>query len=360
MPRVDVSLGERSYPVIIGSGMLSQAASWSPWLGTGAVFVISNEVIAPLYLQKVLDALQGHQTHVLILPDGEPTKTTGTWVRILDHLAAKGAQRDATIIALGGGVVGDMAGFAAATWMRGIAYVQAPTSLLAQVDASVGGKTAVNHPQGKNLIGAFHQPRAVLIDIDTLETLPDREYRAGLAEVIKYGFIHDTGFLGWLETHSSAIARRETAILENIVERCVTNKARVVAADEKEAGERALLNFGHTFGHAIENLTAYTRYLHGEAVALGMLIATRLSELTGRCPAGTRVRLQQLLTTLQLPVSLPEDVSARDMLDCMQLDKKNQAGSLRLVLLNQAGQAEIVDNCDEAMILQAITSAGNV
>jgi 3-dehydroquinate synthase len=355
MHRVEVSLNKRSYPVMIGSALLAKTESWAPWLGDGAVLVVSNEVVAPLYLAQVMESLQDRQVHQLVLPDGESAKTPQTWSRILDCLAETGAQRDTTLIALGGGVIGDMTGFAAASWMRGIRYLQAPTTLLAQVDASVGGKTGVNHPRGKNLIGAFHQPSAVVVDIDTLSTLPAREYRAGLAEVLKYGAIRDVDFLQMLEDNTDLINQRNSSILARIVKRCVENKARVVAADEKEAGERALLNFGHTFGHAIETLTDYTRYLHGEAVAIGMVIAAQLSESSGRCPAGTRQRLESLLTSLQLPVTMPDDVSGTNMLECMQLDKKNLGGRLRLVLLSETGKAHIDDGCDEVTIRQAIS-----
>jgi 3-dehydroquinate synthase len=359
MRRVKVSLGERSYPVLIDSDILSRPDSWAPWLDSGTILVVSNEVVAPLYLEGVMAALVNHQVETLVLPDGEPAKTPQTWLQILDRLAETGAQRDATVIALGGGVIGDMAGFAAASWMRGIRYLQAPTTLLAQVDASVGGKTGVNHPLGKNLVGAFHQPSAVLVDIATLKTLPAREYHAGLAEVVKTGAIRDHEFLEMLEKDAPLINQRDMAVLEAVVERCVVNKAQVVAADEKEAGERALLNFGHSFGHAIETLTAYTRYLHGEAVAIGMVIAAQLSELTGLCPSGTRQRLERILTTLQLPVTMPADVSEAAMLDCMQLDKKNLAGKLRLVVLTGIGQAEVADNCDESIICEAIVQCRN-
>jgi 3-dehydroquinate synthase len=288
------------------------------------------------------------------LPDGEQHKTMATWSMILDFLADSRAGRDACLLALGGGVIGDICGFAAASWMRGIASIQLPTTLLAQVDSSVGGKTGVNHPAGKNLVGAFHQPHAVIADTRTLLTLPEREYRAGLAEVIKYGAIADLPFLDWLEQASAAIKSREPAALQHMVETSVRHKADIVAADEREGGIRAILNFGHSFAHALETITGYSTYLHGEAVAIGMHIASRLSELRGMSQHGFAARLHRMLVTHGLPVTVPDNISNRVMLQHMKLDKKNVARQRRLVLLQAPGQAVVDSASSDAQVEAAI------
>jgi 3-dehydroquinate synthase len=272
----------------------------------------------------------------------------------MSTLAQLGASRDATVIALGGGVVGDLAGFAAALWMRGIAFVQIPTTLLAMVDSSVGGKTGVNLPQGKNLVGAFHQPRAVFIDPDTLRTLPERELLAGLAEVIKYAAIGDSEFMDWLEANVRSLLDRDSAALQHAIETSVRHKARVVAADEHERGERALLNLGHTFGHAIEAATGYKRFLHGEAVAIGMLAAARLSAALGMAAVADADRLQTLLSRFGLPTTIPKDLDDRQLLDLMRLDKKAESGKLRLILWRGVGRAEIVGGVADTDILAAL------
>ncbi len=278
---------------------------------------------------------------VLLLPAGEAHKTVANWQRVIDELVDMRAQRDATVVALGGGVIGDLAGFAAASYMRGIRIIQMPTTLLAQVDAAVGGKTGVNHASGKNLIGAFHQPAAVVADIDTLGSLDERDYRAGLAEVIKYGAIRDEGFFSWLESRSAALKARMPDALLEAVHASVGHKCAVVSADELESGQRALLNFGHSFGHALETITDYRRYRHGEAVAVGMVIAARLSELLGRLRVGSSDRLVHLLESLDLPVRLPADIDREQMLSLMRLDKKNRADHIRLILLDAIGEASI-------------------
>jgi 3-dehydroquinate synthase len=341
MLTVDVALGGRAYPVCIGADLLGEAALWQRFSGTGKCLVVTNAIVAPLYLERVLDSLPASRSRALVLPDGESSKTVATWNRVIDELIDFRAGRDATVIALGGGVVGDISGFAAASYMRGIAFVQVPTTLLAQVDASVGGKTGVNHAQGKNLIGAFHQPRAVLADTATLDTLPEREYLAGLAEVVKYGAIRDESFLAWLEDRATRVLSRDPDTVAGLIERSVRNKAAVVAEDELEAGPRALLNFGHSFGHAIETLTAYERYLHGEAVAIGMVVAARLSEARGLCAAGVAERLAGLLSTFGLPVTVLTDIDARAIIDCLSLDKKALGGKSRLVLLRAPGSAVV-------------------
>ncbi|MDX1380623.1 MAG: 3-dehydroquinate synthase, partial [Xanthomonadales bacterium] len=274
----------------------------------------------------------------------------------LDRLAGIGARRDATVVALGGGVIGDLAGFAAACWMRGVRVVQAPTTLLAQVDASVGGKTGINHPRGKNLVGAFHQPAAVLADTSTLATLEDREFRAGLAEVVKYGAIRDAAFLDWLRDHAAQL-NGKSPLLEEMVARSVKHKAEVVAADELEAGQRMLLNFGHTFGHALETVTGYQRYLHGEAVAIGMAIAARLSVEQLGCPADEADALVALLEALDLPVRLPRAVSNEEMVEAMQMDKKGLASGLRLILLERAGTARVVEDVTDSALRAALDGA---
>jgi len=350
--RIDVELGPRRYPIWIGAGLLGQPARWRSAIGGRHVLVVSNDVVAALYLDRVVAGLDaGLVVATLVVPDGEAHKTLATSARVFAALAEMKASRDATIIALGGGVIGDMAGFAAACWMRGIAFVQIPTTLLAMVDSSVGGKTAVDLPQGKNLVGAFHQPRAVIVDTDTLATLPERELRAGLAEVVKYGALGDARFFAWLEAHADALLQRDPEALTHAIETSCRSKAGIVARDETEQGERALLNFGHTFGHALETAGGYGALLHGEAIAIGMLLAARLSARLGRAPTADAQRLHALLTRFGLPSALPPGSDAQRLLDLMRLDKKNVSGRLRLILWRGIGQAEIVPDVDEAAVL---------
>lgn len=350
---VRVELGQRSYPIYIGQGLLDHSAPWQA-LGAGKTLIVSNEVVAPLYLSRLAATLgdRAYSTH--IIADGEPHKTIATWSGIIDKLISMQARRDCNLIALGGGVVGDISGFAAAAYMRGVRFFQVPTTLLAQVDSSVGGKTGVNHHKGKNLLGAFHQPGMVLIDTQTLDTLPIREFRAGMAEVVKYGAIMDSEFFDWLENSVTAINSRDASALAFLIQRSVQSKAKIVAADETEAGIRAILNFGHSFGHALEAITAYTEFLHGEAIAIGMVIAATLSEQRGLCPTGTAARLGRLLQALGLPIELPEHVSNAAMMDALELDKKAVAGGLRLILLQQAGHAVISDNSSRLQIEAAM------
>jgi len=356
MQTVSVELAERSYQVSIGAGLLvSEHPAFQIPAGS-KVLIVSNETVAPLYLDALKQSLKSAEVHSLILPDGETYKNVGHWTQIIDKLIDIRATRDATIFTLGGGVIGDMGGFAAASYMRGVNFVQIPTSLLAQVDASVGGKTGFNHPQGKNLIGAFHQPTAVLVDIDTLETLPAREFSAGLAEVVKIAAIRDAEFLGWLEDNSAAIMAREPEAITSMIKRSVANKAAVVAEDELEAGVRALLNFGHSFGHALETLTDYKQFLHGEAVSIGMMVATRLSEIRGFCPAGFSQRLGELLQAFALPLDLPAKLASDDILELMKLDKKVIAGSARLILVKSAGEG-FIDSTSEASEITAAINA---
>jgi 3-dehydroquinate synthase len=338
--RIDVGLGDRSYPILIGRGLLRDAAELGQAVAAKDVLVVTNVTVAPLYADRLTEALGKRKVAVIALPDGEGHKTLTTMSAILDALVEARMNRDAAIVALGGGVVGDIAGFAAACYQRGIDYVQAPTTLLAQVDSSVGGKTGVNHPGGKNLIGAFHQPRSVLIDVDTLDTLPKREFLAGLAEVVKYGFIHDLSFLDWLERNVESLLARDTEALIHAIRRSCEIKGEVVGVDEREHGLRAILNFGHTFGHAIETATGYGEWLHGEAVAAGMVLAARMSERAGWLPATDRARVEDLLARIGLPAKAPR-IGATKARELMGMDKKVLQGKLRLVLLKPLGQAVV-------------------
>jgi 3-dehydroquinate synthase len=346
MQTVTVDLGPRSYPIHIGSGLLVEPDLWTPHLGNGQVMLVTNTVLAPRYIAPVHAALGDRRVETLILPDGEATKTLATAERIWDALLAARCGRDATLIALGGGVIGDLTGFAAACYQRGIDFIQMPTTLLAQVDSSVGGKTGVNHPRGKNMIGAFHQPRCVIADLDTLRTLPERELRAGLAEVIKYGLIADAPFFDWLETNLDALLDRDSRALTHAIAVSCRTKAAIVAADERESGVRALLNLGHTFGHAIETGMGYGAWLHGEAVATGMLMAADLSARLGQLAPAEADRIQALLTRAGLPVQAPASLDAGWFLELMAVDKKVQAGQLRLVLLRGIGQGELRADVD--------------
>lgn len=344
MHTVDVALGARSYAIHIGSGLLDDAMHWRQAIRGRHVLVVSNTIVAPLYLERVQRGLEDLIHASVILPDGEGGKTLRTMERIFDALSDTGATRDACILALGGGVIGDMAGFAAACWMRGIDFVQMPTTLLAMIDSSVGGKTGVNLPAGKNLIGAFHQPRAVIADTSTLASLPEREYRAGLAEAIKHSALGDADFFERFVSMRDALLMRDAAALAELIAHDCRFKAGVVARDETERGERALLNFGHTFGHALEVESGYGTLLHGEAVAIGMCLAARLSTHLGMADAADGERLRELLDTCGLPTTLPEGSDPDALITRMRLDKKNHADRLRLILWRGIGRAEIVDN----------------
>jgi 3-dehydroquinate synthase len=347
--RVDIALGERSYPILIGPGLLRDSATLLENIKARDLLIVTNETVAPRYLQTLTDSLQGKRVQSMVLPDGENHKTSATVSGIIDTLVEARMNRDAAVVALGGGVVGDMAGFAAATYQRGIDYVQIPTTLLAQVDSSVGGKTGVNHPKAKNMIGAFHQPRCVIADTATLATLPEREFKAGLAEVVKYGLIYDAAFFAWLEANADALAARADREVMHAIKRSCEIKAEVVGVDEREQGLRAILNLGHTFGHAIETATGYGTWLHGEAVAAGMVMAADLSERLGWLPAADRTRALELLTRLGLPVQPPR-IGADRALQLMGMDKKVLEGKLRLVLLRRLGKADVVgDYSKEAL-----------
>ena len=336
--RVDVPLPDgRGYPILLGDGLLGKPDLLAPYVGDQA-FVVSNRTVAGLYLEDLKRSLGKARVDCLAIGDGERFKSLKTYASILDELAAKRHHRDTTVVALGGGVVGDVAGFAAATYQRGVGLVQVPTTLLALVDSSVGGKTAVNHAAGKNLIGAFHQPKAVVADVRALRSLPMREYRAGLAEVVKCGVIMDAAFFSWLERHAQALLARDAKALRHAVRRCCEIKAAVVAGDERERGRRAILNFGHTFGHAIEALSDYA-FLHGEAVAVGMAMAMRLSVRLGRAGEEDAARVRRLLDALGLPLAARVDGAA--MLDAMRMDKKTRGGRLRFVVCDGIGSVSV-------------------
>ena len=347
---LEVDLGERSYPIFIGDGLLGRPDLLAPHVRGGQVMVVSNETVAPLYLDRLLPALQGLRVEQVILPDGEQYKTLQVLDRIYTALLEQRFDRSCTLLALGGGVVGDMTGFAAASYQRGVDFIQVPTTLLSQVDSSVGGKTGVNHPLGKNMIGAFHQPRAVIADTDTLDTLPDRELSAGMAEVIKYGLINDPGFFTWLETHMDALMQRDKGLLAEAIQRSCADKAAIVAADEREAGQRALLNLGHTFGHAIETGMGYGAWLHGEAVGAGMAMAAEMSLRLGWLSADERERIDALLRRAGLPVGPPQGMSSGQFLELMSVDKKVLGGRLRLVLLQGIGGAVITEDFPPALL----------
>ncbi|MDA8107574.1 MAG: 3-dehydroquinate synthase [Betaproteobacteria bacterium] len=355
MQSLRVALGNRSYPIHIGAGLIDQPALYAPHLGSGKVAVVTNEVVAPLYLARVRAALAaaGAESIEIVVPDGETAKGWQTLDRVFDALLAARCGRDGVIVALGGGVVGDLAGFAAAVYLRGVPFIQVPTTLLAQVDSSVGGKTAINHARGKNMIGAFHQPLAVIADVATLDTLPERELRAGLAEVIKHGFVLDAAFVAWLEANVGALLARERAALERAVQRCCELKADVVAADEREAGLRAVLNFGHTFGHAIETGLGYGAWLHGEAVAAGMAMAAELSVRAGLLEADAARRVRALIARAGLPAHGPE-LPVERYLELMAVDKKAARGRTRFVLLEAIGCAALRDDVSERAVCEAI------
>jgi 3-dehydroquinate synthase len=336
-----VELGDRSYPIYIGSGLLGQAELLTKHIKSKQVVVVTNETIAPLYLSKIVKNLQGYSVETVILPDGEQFKSLDYVSQIFDKLLACKFSRNATLIALGGGVIGDMGGFAAACYQRGIAFLQIPTTLLAQVDSSVGGKTGVNHPLGKNMIGAFYQPQCVIADADVLDTLDDRQLSAGLAEVIKYGLIRDIEFFEWLENNIDALLARDKQALAYAIEKSCLNKAEIVAIDETETGIRATLNLGHTFGHAIETGAGYGVYLHGEAVAIGTCQAADLSRRKGWLNDEDVARIIALFKKARLPIEPPKTIDTAQFLELMAVDKKNVDGQIRLILLEKIGVATL-------------------
>ncbi len=356
MPTLTVDLGNRSYPILLGTAMLAKPQNFLPYIGKGRPLIVTNDRVAPHYLETLRQAVADCHPASLVLPDGESHKTLQTAGLIYDALLEGRFGRDAVLIALGGGVIGDLTGFAAATYQRGIGFIQVPTTLLAQVDSSVGGKTGVNHPLGKNMIGAFHQPLAVIADIDVLGTLPKRELVAGLAEVIKYGLLGDAPFLDWIEHHIDALLALDSAALAEAIQRSCANKARIVGLDERESGPRALLNLGHTFAHAIEAGLGYGAWLHGEAVGAGMCMAADLSCRLGWLSAADRDRAIKLIERAGLPTRLPEQLKPTDFVRLMAHDKKVLAGQLRLVLLKAIGEAVVTRDFEPSKLDETIAS----
>ncbi len=348
-----VDLGERSYPIRIGRGLLGRPGMLDEYVPGKQAFIVTNEAVRDRYFDPLLASLPCVDVEYACIGDGEAFKTLDTYATLMDRLVTGGHNRTTAIIGLGGGVIGDVAGFVAATYQRGVAFIQVPTTLLALVDSSVGGKTAVNHPRGKNLIGAFYQPRCVIADIGTLETLPTRELKAGLAEVIKYGVIRDAAFFDWLDDNLDRLLALDAAVLAQAVATSCRIKAAVVQADERETGLRAILNFGHTFGHALEALTGYERLLHGEAVAIGMVMAADLSSRWGKLPRADARRIRHLIARAGLPVK-PPPVSADAMLEAMGMDKKVVDGRIRLVLTDAIGTAALTDQAPETAIRETL------
>lgn len=356
MERVTVTLGERSYPISIEAGLFNHPTSFFPLRAGDKTLLVTNDLIAPFYLEIVQSSLQkqGVIVDTIILPDGEKYKTLSVMDQVFTKLLENNHGRDTTLIALGGGVIGDLTGFAAASYQRGVRFIQVPTTLLSQVDSSVGGKTAVNHPLGKNMIGAFYQPAAVVIDIDCLKTLPERELSSGLAEVIKYGIILDADLFDWLEQKIDSLLALDSNSIGYCIRRCCEIKAQVVAADEREGGMRALLNLGHTFGHAIEAEMGYGNWLHGEAVAAGIVMAAETARLLGQFNQSDIDRIKRLLERAHLPVEGPESMKAEAYIPHMLRDKKTLAGELRLVLPTGIGQSEVKGGIAHEVVLSAI------
>jgi len=354
MKKIIVELGERSYPIYAGNDLLSKEKLFSDNIKSKQVMIVSNTTVAPLYLDKVMQSLKKFDVASVILADGEQYKTLDAVNDIITALLEKRFSRNSCLVALGGGVIGDITGFAAACYQRGIDFIQVPTTLLAQVDSSVGGKTGVNHVAGKNMIGAFHQPQAVIADTSVLDTLDDREVSAGLAEVVKYGLIRDARFFDWIEDNIDALVNREPEALAYIIEQSCRNKADVVAEDERESGIRAILNLGHTFGHAIETGLGYGTWLHGEAIALGMLMAADLSHRMGWIDSEACDRVESILLKLNLPVTLPDNFDTGRMRELMSVDKKAKDGKLFLILLKGIGEAVVTDKFDEDLLMETL------
>jgi 3-dehydroquinate synthase len=357
MITVNVDLGDRAYPIHIGPGLIDDTACFAPHITGSSIAIVTNTTVEPLYGERLRRALAplGKKISTVVLPDGESHKQWETLNLIFDHLLLQHADRKTTLIALGGGVVGDMTGFAAACYMRGVPFIQVPTTLLAQVDSSVGGKTGINHPHGKNMIGAFYQPQAVIADTATLRTLPPRELAAGLAEVIKHGLIADAGFFAWIEANIAALNQCDDAAIIHAVRVSCEIKSRVVAADEREGGVRAILNFGHTFGHAIEAGLGYGEWLHGEAVGCGMLMAADLSQRLGLLDAAARERIVRVVAAAHLPLRAPELGEAR-YIDLMSVDKKAEAGAVKFILLDGVGHARIT-GVDDAQVRATLAAS---
>lgn len=355
MTTLKVELGERSYPISIQANLLKQEGVLSAHLTTQKVVVVTNDVIDSLYYPQLENALEGYQVSKIVVPDGEQHKNLQTFESVISQLLAMSAGRDTTLIALGGGVIGDLTGFVAASFQRGIPFIQIPTTLLSQVDSSVGGKTAVNHPLGKNMIGAFYQPKAVIIDTTSLTTLPPREFAAGMAEVIKYGIIYDYAFFQWLEQNQQAIKQQEQAAMQHMIARCCEIKAEVVAIDEKESGLRAILNLGHTFGHAIEAEQGYGNWLHGEAVSAGIVLASHVATKMNWLEASEFSRIQALLQAFDLPIEAPANMHFDEFVKHMRHDKKVQAGDLVFIIPQGIGKSVVTKDVSEE-VLKAVLS----
>lgn len=354
MATLNLDLGPRSYPIYIDTGLLNKTDLLSSYVRAKRVCIVTNDLVAPLYLKSFKAKLANFIVDEVILPDGEAEKSLSNFEVIMSHMLAQEHGRDTTLIALGGGVIGDITGFAAACYQRGIDFIQIPTTLLSQVDSSVGGKTAVNHPLGKNMIGAFYQPKAVFIDIDSLDTLPVREFNAGMAEVIKYGILGDRDFFIWLEDQSAAIKSGDKSVLAQMIERCCQCKADIVAKDETEAGVRALLNLGHTFGHAIEAEQGYGKWLHGEAVATGMVLAGKLAVAMNLLEVSEYRRMESLISAFDLPIIAPENMGFAEFIRHMRRDKKNIAGKLRFIIPTAIGKSEIRDDVSQDMLQEIL------
>ncbi len=354
METLKVDLGDRSYPIFIGAGLLKKQSLIAPYIKGKTTAVVSNTTVAPLYLESIHQNTCDYNNTDVILPDGEEFKTMDTLSQLHTEMLTARCDRKTTLIALGGGVVGDITGFAAASYQRGINFIQVPTTLLSMVDSSVGGKTGVNHPLGKNMIGAFHQPQCVIIDTDTLNTLDDRQLSAGIAEIIKYGYINDLTFIDWLDENMSKLMKRDPIALSYAIKRSCENKAGIVAADEKEAGQRALLNLGHTFGHAIETGLGYGKWLHGEAVAAGMIMAAQLSKEHGWISENDITGMRKLLKKANLPTSPPEEINAERFNELMSIDKKVQDGVLHLILMKKMGESFITNDFDKQALKKVL------
>jgi 3-dehydroquinate synthase len=358
MKNLELNLGERSYPIFIARDLLGKADLWGKYIAGQQVCIVTNDTIAPLYLDKLKTQLGDKEVCEVVLPDGEAYKTLATLEQIFDTLIEKNHNRGTTLIALGGGVVGDMCGFAAACYQRGVQFIQIPSTLLSMVDSSVGGKTGVNHPLGKNMIGAFHQPNCVVADLSLLDTLPDREFAAGMAEVIKYGLICDAPFFEWMEKNIAGLMSRDSDLLAEAVYRSCVNKAEVVAEDERESGRRAILNLGHTFGHAIETAEGYGNWLHGEAVSAGMVLAMALSVELGWLSSDILSRGEKLLKIVGLPILPPANMDVDQFLQLMGRDKKVLDGRLRLVLLKGLGESVVSSDVTKETVATVLRAAG--
>ena len=354
MHTLKLDLGDRSYPIYIDSGLFNKAELFTTHIRAKRVCIVTNTIVAPLYLEQIKEQLKNFVLDEIILPDGEAEKSLANFERIMSHLLANEHGRDTTLIALGGGVIGDICGFAAACYQRGIDFIQVPTTVLSQVDSSVGGKTAVNHPLGKNMIGAFYQPKAVIIDINSLSTLPIREFNAGIAEVIKYGILGDYEFFQWLERNTAKIKAGDQQTLSIMIEKCCQCKADIVAKDETEAGLRALLNLGHTFGHAIEAEQGYGNWLHGEAVATGMVLASKLAVAMNLLEVSELCQIESLIKAFDLPLQAPDSMGCEDFVRHMRRDKKNIGGKLRFIVPTAIGRSEIRDDITQELLQQIL------